>query len=132
MGEHNGQLCHFYKKIPNVITDFIYLDGPGANDVKGSINGISFDNCLERTVMSGDLLKMEPFFLPGTMILIDGRTNNARFLQNNFKRSYNIAFDEHQDITAFELLEAPLGKINKAQIDYSLGEGYYQRLEGRY
>ena len=128
VGEHNGQICHFYVDIPNVVTDFIYLDGPGIGDVKGSINGISFDSCIERTVMSGDLLKMESTFLPGTFVLIDGRTNNARFLQNNFKRNYQIQFDEVYDITTFELLEPPLGKINRNQIDYQLGKRYYERL----
>lgn len=98
-GEYNGQLCHYYTNIPNVITDFVYLDGPDSNDVAGKINGLSFQNCLERTVMSGDLLKMEPTFLQGMMILVDGRTNNARFLSNNFRRQYKSLYDEDQDIT---------------------------------
>ena len=128
IGEHNGQICHFYNNIPNVIADFIYLDGPSPNDVEGQVNGIEFADCHERTVMSGDLLKLEPTFLPGTMILVDGRTNNARFLANNFKRKYTMTFSEVHDTTAFELLEAPLGRINRAQIDYSLGSDYYHRL----
>jgi hypothetical protein len=129
IGEHCGQICHFYKNLPNVITDFIYLDGPSGNDVQGIINGLSFIDCPERTVMSGDLLKMEPMFLPGTMIVIDGRINNVRFLQNNFKRSYNFEYSAGEDISVFELSEQPLGAINRSQINYSLGETYYNRLK---
>ncbi len=113
----NGQLCHYYKKIPDVIAEFIYLDGPSAKDVKGSIKGLSF-NCEERTVMSGDLLLMESTFLPGTFIIVDGRTNNARFLERNFKRNYEIKWDNKKDITTFELLEQRLGKYNILGSDF--------------
>jgi hypothetical protein len=129
IGEYCGQICHFYKKIPNVIADFIYLDGPSGNDVQGSINGLSFIDCPERTVMSGDLLKMEPTFLPGTIIVVDGRINNVRFLKNNFKRHYIFEYNADEDISVFELSEQPLGKINRSQIDYSLGDNYYKRTK---
>ena len=42
--------------------------------------------CDERTVMAADLLLMESILLPGTFILVDGRTNNTRFLKNNFQK----------------------------------------------
>lgn len=128
IGEFCGQICHFYDHIPNVVADFIYLDAPSANDVEGSVNNITFKDCPERTVMSGDLLKLEPTLLPGTMILVDGRTSNARFLKNNFKRSYFYEFSEKADVSIFELLEQPLGKINRNQISYSLGKEYFERL----
>ena len=129
IGEYNGKICHYYKNIPNVVVDFYYLDGPSGNDVVGQINGISFQNCPERTVMSGDLLKLEPTMLPGTMILVDGRTNNARFLANNFRRNWQHTWSFEDDISCFELVEPPLGKINEAQIRYSLGETYFSRLQ---
>ena len=53
--------------------DLYCLDGPGGGDVRGEINGVSFVNCPERTVVSGDLLKIESTFLPGTMILVSNR-----------------------------------------------------------
>ncbi|MEM1119365.1 MAG: hypothetical protein AAGJ18_02895 [Bacteroidota bacterium] len=81
IGTFNGQLCHFYKNLPDIVPDFIYLDGPDPKAVEGSINGMTFQ-CSERTVMSGDLLLMEPILLPGTFVLVDGRTNNVRFLKN--------------------------------------------------
>jgi len=117
IGTHNGQLCHFYKNIPDIVPDFIYLDGPDPKDVEGSINGMSFQ-CAERTVMSGDLLLMEPILLPGTFILVDGRTNNVRFLKNNLKREYEINWDRIGDVTTLELREERLGKYNLLGSDF--------------
>lgn len=117
IGTHNGQLCHFYKNLPDVVPDFIYLDGPDPKAVQGSINGMSFQ-CNERTVMSGDLLLMEPILLPGTFVLIDGRTNNARFLANNLKREYSINWDKVGDVTTIELTEERLGKYNLLGADF--------------
>lgn len=117
IGTYQGQLCHYYTNLPDIVPDFIYLDGPMAKDVKGSINGLSFQ-CDERTVMAGDLLLMEPTFLPGTFILVDGRTNNVRFLQNNFKRNYAFNWDEKSDVSTFELIEKRLGKYNQLGADF--------------
>jgi len=107
-GTHNGQLCHFYERLPNVVPDFIYLDGPDPRDVEGAVNGLDFSH-RERTVMSGDLLLMEPSFVPGLMVLVDGRTNNARFLAHNFRRTYDWLEDPGGDFTMFELSEPSLG-----------------------
>jgi hypothetical protein len=110
-GTFNGQLCHYYTNLPDIVPDFIYLDGPSPKDVAGRINGLSF-LCNERTVMSGDLLLMEPTFLPGTFIMVDGRVNNARFLKRNFSREYRVEWDREADVTTFELVEERLGKHN--------------------
>lgn len=117
IGKFSGQLCHYCDCIPDIVPDFIYLDGPSAKDVKGNINGLSF-NCEERTVMSGDLLLMESTFLPGTFIVVDGRINNARFLERNFSRNYEIKWDRDNDISTFELLEERLGKYNLLGSDF--------------
>ncbi len=117
IGTYNGQLCHYYKDLPDIVPDFVYLDGPSPKDVKGSINGLSFQ-CDERTVMSGDLLLMEPTLLPGTFILVDGRTNNARFLQRNFTRQFKFEWNREGDFTTFELDEDRLGKFNLLGSDF--------------
>lgn len=117
VGTFNDQICHYYKEVPDIVPDFIYLDGPSPKDVQGTFRGMSF-LCDERTVMSGDLLTMEPTFLPGTFILIDGRTNNARFLEKNFKRTYAKAWDRVGDVTTFELTEERLGKYNVLGSDF--------------
>jgi hypothetical protein len=117
IGLFNGQLCHFYRNLPDIVPDLVYLDGPSAKDVKGSINGLSF-MCEERTVMSGDLLLMESTFLPGTFIIVDGRTNNCRFLQRHFTRDYEVKWDRDGDVTTFELIEERLGKYNLLGSDF--------------
>jgi hypothetical protein len=117
IGTFSGQLCHFYEKLPNIIPDFIYLDGPSPKDVKGNVRGLDF-SCDERTVMSGDLLLMESTFLPGTFIIVDGRTNNVRFLLNNFKRKYDVRWDRAGDITTIELTEDRLGPYNLLGSDF--------------
>lgn len=111
IGTYQDQLCSYYESLPDVIPDFIYLDGPDPQKVKGKVNGLSF-KCLERTVMSGDLLLMESTFLPGTCILVDGRTNNSRFLKHNFKRNFLCTWNRDLDSTLFELNEERLGKYN--------------------
>ena len=117
IGTFNDRICHYYDNLPDIVPDFIYLDGPSPKDVKGSINGLSFQ-CDERTVMSADILKMESVLLPGTYILVDGRTNNARFLQHNFQRNFEIIWDKKADITSFELKEERLGKYNILGYDF--------------
>jgi hypothetical protein len=121
IGTFKGQLCHFYERLPNVVPDFIYLDGPDPSDVVGAVNGLDFSH-RERTVISGDLLLMEPTFVPGLIVLVDGRTNNARFLANNFRRTYDWLEDPGGDFTMFELAEPPLGPRNRARLAYCAGE----------
>lgn len=111
IGTFAGQLCHFYERLPDIVPDFVYLDGPDPADVQGSIRGVSFQ-CPERTPMAADLLFLEPTLLPGTMILVDGRTNNARFLARNFRRRFAVNWDPQDDVTTFELQEPPLSKRN--------------------
>lgn len=117
IGTFNGQLCHYYEKLPNIIPDFVYLDGPDPLEVQGEINGLSFQ-CKERTPMAADLLLMESTFLPGTCILSDGRTNNVRFLLRNFKRNYKVDWDKKGDVTIIELDEERLGKYNILGSDF--------------
>ncbi len=116
-GLFNGRMCHFYKKIPDIVPDFIYLDGPAPKDVQGNINGMSFQ-CDERTVMSADLLLMEPTLLPGTVIVVDGRTNNVRFLKNNFQREWSMEHNMEKDVSIFRLNEERLGRYNILGLDY--------------
>jgi hypothetical protein len=111
IGTHNGQLCHFYERLPDVVPDFVYLDGPDPKDVQGSINGMSFQ-CDERTVMAADPLLMESTMLPGFFMLVDGRSNNCRFLERNLTRKFKITWDRSGDVTTFELDEERLGQVN--------------------
>jgi hypothetical protein len=119
VGVFNGRYCHFYDNLPDVVPDFLYIDGPDPADVKGSLKGITWKNA-ERVVMSGDLLALEPLFLPGALVLFDGRTLNGRFVSAQLFRNWSICRSESNDITVLELQEKPLGKINGDILNYQL------------
>lgn len=111
IAEIEGQVCHLFNELPDIVPDFIYLDGPDPSDVQGNINGLSFQN-KKRTVMSADVLKFESTLLPGFFMIIDGRSNNARFLERNLQRNYKVNYHKKSDVTIFELNESRLGKKN--------------------
>lgn len=120
MTTFNGRICSEYLKLPNICPDFIYLDGPGQYSATGDVNGISTRHP-DRTPMACDILKIEHFLLPGTMLLIDGRTSNARFLKANLQREWRYEHDTENEVHYFEMIEEPLGKWNRRQIEFCLG-----------
>jgi hypothetical protein len=119
MTTFNGRACTMYQRLPNICPDFIYLDAPDQFSIRGEVRGISTDSP-DRLPMSADILLIEPFLLPRTLILIDGRTANARFLQNNFQRNWEYVYYVEEDIHTFELMEEPLGVYNAKQIEFCL------------
>ena len=114
---YNDKVCTFYERLPNICPDLIYLDGPDQFSSFGDIRGISTRN-FDRMPMSADILAIEYFLQPGCIILVDGRTANARFLKNNLQRNWYYGYDNEFDLHYFELVEAPLGKINKLMLDF--------------
>ena len=125
IGTFCDRICGYYDSLPNISPDFIYLDGPSTWDVEGEVDGTHFRHD-DRTIVMGDLLRLEPLFLPGTLIVVDGRTNNARFLRNNFQRSWFYEYDAGGDVHLFELRESPLGGLNARQLDFCLGKERWQ------
>jgi hypothetical protein len=121
------RICTFYKKLPNITPDFVYIDAPSNYDVQGEVSGISFHH-EDRTILTGDMLRLEPLLLPGTLILLDGRTNNARFLKNNFQRPFEYIENIKQDVNTLELKENPLGELNKTQIEFCLGKEWLKSI----
>lgn len=126
----NGRVCTFYKNLPNISPDFIYLDGPDQYSVTGDVRGIS-TNHPDRMPMAADILSFEHFLYPGTLIVVDGRAANARFLKSNFQRNWAYSYFEEADQHFFELQEPPLGPFNKARLEHCLGESYFRRLDSR-
>jgi hypothetical protein len=127
MGTFNGRACTYYDPLPNLCPDLIYLDGPDQFSPKGDVRGIT-TNQKDRMPMSADILVFEHFLTPGTLIVTDGRTANARFLKENLQRSWCYCHDVEADQHYFELLEEPLGPYNLQQIDFCLGDTYFERL----
>ena len=63
-------------------------------------------------VMSCDVLKIEFFLIPGTILLIDGRGANANFLKKNFKRKWEYKYFKKFDQHVFILQDVSFGKVN--------------------
>ncbi len=68
--------------------------------------------------MVHDIISYEYFLLPGTIILVDGRTNNVNFLKLNFKRNWKLIKLLWVDMSIFYLDEKPLGPLNKEQLKF--------------
>jgi len=119
----NERICTLYDNLPNICPDLIYLDAPDQFSPIGDVRGIS-TNHPDRLPMSADILTFEHFLLPGTLIIIDGRTANARFLQTNLQRNWDYHYSVEYDQHFFELKEEPLGIYNQKQIDFCLGSDW--------
>lgn len=114
--ELNHRFATVYDWIPNVSPDFIYLDGPSQFASTETVHGFSLDvSC--RMPMAADIIRIEFFLEPGTMILVDGRTANARFLRSNFRQNWSYEHDQIGDVHFFELDEQPLGEFNKRKLE---------------
>lgn len=122
------KVCTYYADLPNVCPDLIYVDGPDQFSPTGSVRGLTTDHP-DRVPMAADLLALEHFLLPGTLIVVDGRTANARFLKCNFQRDWEYSYMEDYDQHFFELVEEPLGIYNKRKIDFCLGSEFYDRVQ---
>jgi hypothetical protein len=124
----DGHVATYYEQLPNISPDFIYLDGPDQFVASGDVRGISTKHP-DRMPMSADILAFEHFLTPGTLIIIDGRTANARYLIANLQRRWVHNHNEKSDIHTLELQESPLGPYNRAQIEFCLGTDWLQDLE---
>lgn len=116
---YNNHYVSKFKNLPNISPDLIYLDGPSLYFTKKKLNGFSFSK-INRVPMAADILYFEYFLEPGTVIVVDGRTANARFLKDSFKRKWKYYHDENGDCHYFELNEKPLGKYNIKKLKFCL------------
>ena len=114
---HNS-ICNTYATLPLVNPDIIYLDGPDQFNVKKKINGINIGHP-DFMPMNADIMLIEPFLKPGTIIITDGRTSNFRFLTANLKRNWSYFEDSKNDQHYLYLKEPPLGKPNLNQLKFN-------------
>ena len=117
MTKHNNVYCSKYSQLPLINPDFIYLDGPEQFSVKGNINGFHTRH-KDMMPMVSDILNIENFLTPGTIIVTDGRGANAEFLKNNFIRNWKYFYIKHSDQHIFYLNERPLGPLNENQLKF--------------
>jgi len=111
----NGKIATEYDKLPLINPDFIYIDAPSTFDVKGSVNGWNTGHA-DMLPMMCDILKIEHFLTPKTIIVIDGRAANARFIHCNLQRQWQYKYCKTRDQHFFVLEEDPLGKYSKSVI----------------
>ena len=123
----NSKICCLFKRLPNVSPDLIYIDGPDQHSLTGEVRGINNNNS-NLPVVSADILLIEYFLLPGTLIILDGRGANSIFLKNNLQRNWVYKYSEVFDQHFFELQDAPVGKYNKSQIIFSLGKKWLENI----
>ena len=72
----------------------------------------------EVTNITCDVMVLEPCLLPGTIIIIDGMTNNSRFIRNNLQRNWLSHEDINADFTILVLDEPPLGIHHLRQLEF--------------
>jgi hypothetical protein len=112
----NSRYCTEYKKIPIFNPDFIYIDGPSQYGIKKKDYFTTAH--IDLMPMICDVIKFENFLIPGTIIILDGRTSNARFLKNNFQRNWKYYFDYKNDQNIFYLNEKPLGSRSASMLKF--------------
>ncbi len=123
---HDSRLTTVYTRLPNVGSDLIYLDGPSQYAATQEVYGTSFASS-ERMPISSDILRIEFFLEPGTLIVVDGRTANARFLRSYLRRNWVYRHLPEGDVHLFELQEEPLGRLNQTRLDFCLGGNWLLR-----
>ena len=117
MCQYNGIISTEYNELPRINPDLIYLDAPSQFNIKGSINNISTSQ-VDFMPMACDILKIEYFLKPGTIIVIDGRAANYNFLKNNLQRKWK-SFDDFMNDQYFLILNEPtLGALNLKQNEF--------------
>ena len=115
----NGQLVSHFNNLPNISPNFIYLDGPNPESVRGKISGLGFfetnsnfkgdgitktdeGNRWNRRTVNADILLYESSSPPDFFILVDRLYVNTNFLINNLKYKYTIKKDLAFGIVTFE------------------------------
>lgn len=115
----NGQFVTFFDYLPFFVPDIVYLDGPDPEQVTGEIDGFTSPE-IHALPMCADMLRVEPHLWPGTLIITDGRRANARMLETNFRRSWQVLHDPFGDHTIFRLDESPFGPVSESHISARL------------
>lgn len=103
--------------IPRFDYDFIYLDAPEPEQVVSGKEHIQMRDVHDLPI-AGDLIVNEPYLLPQTSVIVDGRTSNARYLTSNLYRNWTVSTDFTGDFTLLHLSESALGKINNSHLTF--------------
>jgi hypothetical protein len=105
-----------FRELPNINPDFIYLDGPDQFKIVSSYK-FNIDH-KDFAPMSADILKIEFFLNPGTIILIDGRGLNSNFLRKYLKRKWHYKYYKFSDQHVFTLHKDIKGKHSERLFNF--------------
>jgi len=97
----NGEVVSIFQRLPDIVPDLIYIDGPSRGQVLGTVHQISFDN---RPIVGADLLLYESTLKPGAYVIIDGRDRTVDFLARTLKRRWKIKRYPKAKRTTMELV----------------------------
>ncbi len=113
---HDMRYVTEFEKLPKINPDFIYLDGPDQFKIiskhKFNINHKDF------APMSADILKIEFFLNPGTIMLVDGRGLNCNFLKKYLKRNWSYKYIKFSDQHIFTLNQDIKGVHSQKLFDF--------------
>ena len=123
MENYNGIISSSCNILPKINPDLILLDGPDQNLIVGEVSNINFSD-KSFTPIQNDILKMEAFLIPGTIILIDGRTNNAHYYRKKLYRKWSYRHIKLLDQHIFELKDPPIGDYNKKVLYFYKSKNY--------
>ncbi len=101
-----GQIVSLFERLPNIVPDLIYLDGPDPKTVEGEFHGLKFptEDGANRSIIAADILLYETSLNPGCLLIVDGRANNVEFLRANLRRRWRISTDPSMKHTVMELI----------------------------
>ena len=117
LGLHLGQVSSYFPAILDFYPDFIYLDGPDPDQVIS--DELPYPTFSRLGVpMAADLLRAENLLWPGTILVVDGRGANSRFLQNTFKRNWEYNYESSVDQHNFQLKEVPWGDLVSKHLSF--------------
>ena len=123
-GTFNDQVCHYFESLPIFSANLIYLDGPDSSQVEGDVRGFSSKGRDQFSSyglpMSADILAIENFLWPGTVMVVDGRGANAEFLKTNLRRPWEYRYFKFTDQHYFHLKSDSWGRHSEKLIERSL------------
>jgi hypothetical protein len=110
---------------PLITPDLIYLDGPDPDQARNffrkSFRGARTRNPKSQVPISSDILELEFYLQPGTIIVIDGRGANSEYLKLNLKRKWHYSYLGETDQHMFTLTSNPWGERNTNEINFRSG-----------
>lgn len=116
--DFRGMVAGRYNQVPSICPDLIYIDGPSPYSYLESDEEYLSFRSPDITNITTDLLKLEPCLLPGTVVVFDGMTNNARFNYRHLSRNWLRHEDTEMDYTILMLDEPALGLHHSNQLRF--------------